>query len=76
MAQFFMLFEGRSIRLEKFIVSLTTKPGTEDAMIPHRTKLLAVLADACMEKSCQYDRLADDCWHKKRRAGQTVHLFD
>ena len=76
MAQFFMLFEGSSIRLEKFIVGLTTKPGTEDAMVPHRTKLLAVLADACMNRSRRYGRLADDCWHKKRRAGQTAHLFD
>jgi len=70
MARFFTLFEENNIRLKKFVDSLTTKPGTEDALISHRKSLLTLLADVCMDKARQYGHLADRLSAQKRRAGQ------
>ncbi|MCF8131432.1 MAG: tetratricopeptide repeat protein [Deltaproteobacteria bacterium] len=64
--QFVAVFKGSTTLLKEFIDSLTAKPGTEHALNLYRKKLLNLLAEALMDKSNDYRRLADDCQNKKR----------
>ena len=65
MARFFEVFKEKDDRLKIFIDSLAQEPETQDALIFHRKSLLAVLANACENKSRWYKFLAQDCSYKK-----------
>lgn len=66
LVRFFAAFDGSASRIRKFINGMAPKPGTEDALIPHRKNLLTLLSDACRSRSERYMNLADYCLQKKR----------
>jgi len=75
--RFFTVFDGSASRIEKFINGMASKPGTADALIPHRKELLSLLADACRNRSKRYRNLAYYCLQKKGElVTEPVHLSD